>query len=64
MTTTAVKRTRAQSTDLRMAAIPSGAFPSGGGRSSWAFRKGDEIARGRYVVQHLGGGERYECVFH
>jgi len=43
-----------------MAAIPSGAFPSGGGRSSWAFRKGDEIARGRYVVQHLGGGERYE----
>ena len=30
-------------------------------RSSWGLTEGDEIAPGRSVVRHLGGGERYEA---
>ena len=55
MTTAAVEPTTAR--------LPA-AKQSGGGardsRSSWGFRRGDEIVRGRHVIQHLGGGERYE----
>jgi hypothetical protein len=39
---------------------PAAAGRSEADRSSWGLRKGDEIMRGRYVVQHLGGGKRYE----
>ena len=30
-------------------------------RSSWGLNEGDEVAPGRSVVRHLGGGERYEA---
>ncbi len=31
------------------------------GRSTWNFAEGDEIAPGRYAVELLGGGQRYEA---
>lgn len=53
--------------DLRQEQIPPqpvdgkrAAVRSDDGRSSWGLHEGDEIARGRYAVQLLGGGERYE----
>ena len=30
-------------------------------RASWGFREGDEIVPGRYAVELLGGGRRYEA---
>ncbi|HEX8083992.1 MAG TPA: serine/threonine-protein kinase [Solirubrobacteraceae bacterium] len=34
--------------------------PQGTARASWHFAAGDEIAPGRSVVKHLGGGNAYE----
>jgi serine/threonine protein kinase len=31
-----------------------------GGHASWAFDEGDEIAPGRTILRHLGGGNRFE----
>jgi serine/threonine protein kinase len=40
----------------------SGGHPPEGrpGRASWSFAEGDEIAPGRSIVGHLGGGNAYE----
>lgn len=55
MTTAAVEPTTA-----RLPAAKQSAGGARNSRDSWGFRRGDEIVRGRHMIQHLGGGERYE----
>ncbi len=59
-TTATAKNLEKEQTRAQLTGPKTEVAPSNETRSSWGFRKGDEIVPGRYAVQHLGGGERYE----
>jgi serine/threonine protein kinase len=58
----AAATTTPETVTIRNAPVAGDAVEAASPAEEWGFQEGDELARGRFAVRLLGGGERYESL--